>query len=50
VSVLGFQRHGFHCFLALTREEWVEMLLERRFVNIRMHEMDDFVLIEAQKP
>jgi ubiquinone/menaquinone biosynthesis C-methylase UbiE len=50
VSVLGFQRHGFHCFLALTREEWVEMLLERRFVNIRMHEMDDFILIEAQKP
>lgn len=50
VSVLGFQRHGFHCSLALTREEWVEMLLEHRFVNIRMHEMDDFLVIEAQKP
>jgi len=50
VSVLGFQRHGFHCFLAMTREEWVEMLLEQRFANIRMHEMDDFFVIEAQKP
>jgi len=50
VSVLGFQRHGFHCFLALTREEWVEMLLDQKFANIRMHEMDDFFVIEAQKP
>ena len=50
VGVLGFQRHGFHCFLALTREEWVEMLLERKFANIRMHEIDDFLVIEAQKP
>ena len=50
VSVLGFQRHGFHCFLALTREEWVEMLLDRRFANIQMHEMGDFLVVEAQKP
>lgn len=50
VGVLGFQRHGFHCFLALTREEWVDILLEQRFANIRMHEMDDFLVIEAQKP
>ncbi len=49
VGVRGFQRHGFHCFLALTREEWVEMLLEQRFGNIRMHEMHDFLVIEAQK-
>jgi len=50
VGVLGFQRHGFHCFLAMTREEWVEMLLEHRFANIKMHDVDDFVIIEAQKP
>lgn len=50
VGVLGFQRHGFHCFLALTREEWVEMLLERRFANIRMYEVDDFLVVEARKP
>ena len=49
VGVRGFQRHGFHCFLALTREEWVEILLEHRFVNIRMHEVDDFLVTEAQK-
>jgi len=49
VGVAGFQRHGFHCFLALTREEWVEMLLDQGFINVRMHDADDFLVIEAQK-
>ncbi len=50
VGVLGFQRHGFHCFLALSREEWVELLLDRGFTNIRMYEIEDFLVIESKKP
>ncbi len=49
VGLKGFLAHGFHCFLAISREEWTEMLLERGFGNIRMYELDDFLLIEAQK-
>ncbi len=45
----GFIRHGFHCFLAFSREEWVERLIECGFVNIRMHEMCDYVLVECEK-
>lgn len=50
VGVRGFHRHGFHCFLALSREEWVDLLLEQGFINIRMYETDDFLVVEAQKP
>jgi len=49
VGVSGFQRHGFHCFLALSREEWVETLLEQGFTNIRMYEMHDFLVVECQR-
>ena len=49
VGVQGFLGHGFHCFLALSREEWVEMLVEQGFTNIRMYEMTDFLVVESQK-
>ena len=41
VGLQGFLAHGFHCFLAISREEWVELLVEVGFGNIRMYEMDD---------
>jgi len=49
VGLRGFLSHGFHCFLAICREEWVELLLENGFCNVRMYEVDDYLLVEAQK-
>ncbi len=49
VGVQGFLSHGFHCFLAISREEWVELLVEAGFGNIRMYEIDDYLLVESEK-
>jgi SAM-dependent methyltransferase len=49
VGVYGFVKHGFHCFLALSREEWVDVLVECGFANIRMHELGDYLLIECER-
>ncbi|MCK4323585.1 MAG: class I SAM-dependent methyltransferase [Armatimonadetes bacterium] len=49
VGLRGFLAHGFHCFLAISCEEWVELLVDVGFGNIRMYEMDDYLLIESQK-
>ena len=49
VGLRGFLAHGFHGFLAISREEWVELLVEVGFGNIRMYEMDDYLLIESEK-
>jgi len=48
VGLQGFLSHGFHCFLAISREEWVELLLEHGFGNVRMYELDDYLLIESE--
>jgi len=50
VGLRGFLQHGFHCFLALSREEWVEVLVEQGFANIRMYELGDYLLVECEKP
>lgn len=50
VGTKGFLANGFHCFLASSREEWTEMLVEYDFSNIRMYELDDYLLVEAEKP
>lgn len=50
VSLKGFFAHGWHCFLAISQEESVELLLECGFGNIRMYEIGDYLLVEAQKP
>jgi len=49
VGLQGFLKHGFHCYLAISREEWVELLLECGFGNIRMYEMDDYLVVESEK-
>ena len=49
VGLRGFLSHGFHCFLAISREEWVGLLLEHGFGNIRMYEIDDYLLIESER-
>jgi len=49
VGLRGFLTHGFHGFLAISREEWVELLVEVGFGNIRMYEIDDYLLVESEK-
>lgn len=49
VGLRGFIAHGWHGFLAISREEWVELLLECGFGNLCMYELDDYLLVEAQK-
>jgi len=46
----GFFRHGFHCFLALSREEWHELLPECGFRDVRMYEVEDYLVVQAYKP
>ncbi len=46
----GFLRHGFHCFLAFSREEWHELLPECGFRDVRMYEVDDYLVVQAHKP
>ncbi len=49
VGVKGFIAHGWHGFLAISREEWGELLLEYGFSNIRMYEIGEYLLVEARK-
>jgi len=50
IGIIGFYAHGFHCFLALSKEEWEQMLLECGYTNLKIHEVNDFCIVEAQKP
>jgi len=50
VGVSGFLKHGFHCFLAISREEWEKLLPQCGFEQPRMYEMDDFIVVQARKP
>ena len=49
VGLLGFLHHGFHCFLALSKEEWLEMLPQCGYPNVSIHEVHDFCVVEGQK-
>ena len=50
VGLLGFLHHGFHSFLALSQEEWLEMLPRCGYTNVKIHDVNDFCVVEAQKP
>ena len=50
VGLPSFLRHGFHCFLALSREEWVALLIEQGFANICMYELGDHLLLDCERP
>jgi len=49
VGLRGFFLHGFHSFLALSKEEWTEILSSCGYVNIKMHEVNDFCVVEARR-
>jgi len=42
--------HGFHSFLALSREEWFEILEKCGYINVKVHDVNDFCVAEGQKP
>jgi len=50
VGLLGFLHHSFHCFLALSKEEWLRMLPRCGYLNVTIHEVNDFCVVEAQRP
>ena len=50
IGIIGFFAHGFHCFLALSKEEWEQVILECGYTNLKIHEVNDFCIVEAQKP
>jgi SAM-dependent methyltransferase len=50
VGVKGFLKHGFHCFLAISPEEWERLLPQCGFEPPRIHDLDDFIVVQAQKP
>jgi len=50
VGLLGFLHHGFHSFLALSKEEWLEILPRCGYTNVKIHDTNDFCVVEAQKP
>jgi SAM-dependent methyltransferase len=50
VGVRAFLAHGFHCFLAVSQEEWEELLPRLGFAEVRIHDSGDFIVVEARKP
>ena len=50
IGLRGFFAHGFHCFLALSKEEWEQTFLECGYTSVNIHEVNDFCVVEAQKP
>lgn len=50
ISLLGFLHHGFHSFLALSEEEWKSFLEKCGYINVKIHSVDDFCVVEGEKP
>ena len=50
VGLLGFLHHGFHSFLAISKEEWLRILPKYGYINVRVHDIKDFCVAEGQKP
>lgn len=50
VGLRGFLVHGFHSFLAISREEWEQYLPDCGFEQIEIHHVDDYLVVSARKP
>ena len=50
IGLRGFFAHSFHCFLALSKEEWEQTLLECGYTSVNLHEVNDYCIVKAQKP
>ncbi|UCC69096.1 MAG: methyltransferase domain-containing protein [Armatimonadota bacterium] len=49
VGLEGFLAHGFHCFLAISREEWSQMLPAIGFDDIYTQKVRDYLIVDASK-
>jgi len=49
VGLEGFVAHGFHCFLAISREEWAELLPALGFDDIHMEKVKDYLIVDARR-
>jgi 2-polyprenyl-3-methyl-5-hydroxy-6-metoxy-1,4-benzoquinol methylase len=50
VGLTGFFAHGFHAFLALSKEEWTANLRACGYHRIRRYEVNDYCVVAASKP
>ena len=50
VGLLGSLHHGSRCFLALSKEEWLKMLPQCGYLNVSLHQVNDYCVVEGQKP
>jgi SAM-dependent methyltransferase len=49
VGLEGFLAHGFHCFLAISREEWAQLLPPIDFDDIHTQKVRDYLIVDARK-
>ena len=49
VGMEGFLAHGFHCFLAASREEWEQILPTIGFDDIHTQKVRDYLIVDARK-
>lgn len=50
VGLKAFLAHGFHSFLALSAEEWGSCLPARGFEDVKIWDIDDYLVVAARKP
>jgi len=50
IGIRGFFAHGFHGFLAISREEWEQYLPGCGFEGVQVHEVQDYLVVAARKP
>jgi ubiquinone/menaquinone biosynthesis C-methylase UbiE len=50
VGLEGFFAHDFHCFLAMSREEWGEILPAIGFDDIHMYKVRNYLVVDARRP
>jgi len=49
VGLEGFMHHGWHSFLAISRQEWRQVLPQRGFEEVSCHKVFDYLLVRARK-
>jgi 2-polyprenyl-3-methyl-5-hydroxy-6-metoxy-1,4-benzoquinol methylase len=49
VGLEGFLNHGWHSFLAISREEWAALLPRYGFLEYRLHKAGDYLVVRAVK-
>jgi 2-polyprenyl-3-methyl-5-hydroxy-6-metoxy-1,4-benzoquinol methylase len=50
VGLQGFLEHGWHAFLALSKEEWRQLLLQTGFEELTFRRIGGHLIVKAQRP